>query len=203
MNTELPIDVRSPRTDAEIVRQTNELARICLSHLGTGYIVAEGHKFYESEDPRSQSAWNRACEIMEFMTQTDANDALTSMGEVRTYSVRIRVTGRLYAEDTVEATSIEEACAMAGALDPSTYRFTYEKGDGFDGDEIAYVREADDEEAHEHEVDLRRSGEPFSWDACQIVKDLALAVEDGTDLNSIAARAVAACQKPDPEETAA
>lgn len=68
------------RTDQQIVDQTNDLARILLSRLiGTGYEVPEGHKFYEAEDPRSQKAWAAAVEVMEFMTQTDANDALANI----------------------------------------------------------------------------------------------------------------------------
>ena len=68
-----------PRTDEEIVKQTNDLARICLAHVGTGFEAPAGHKFYDAQDPRSKAAWQRACEIMEHMTATDPNDALANI----------------------------------------------------------------------------------------------------------------------------
>lgn len=69
----------TPRTDREIVDQTNDLARICLAHLGTGYEAPEGHKFYEAGDARSKAAWQRACQIMEHLTATDASEALLNL----------------------------------------------------------------------------------------------------------------------------
>lgn len=100
----------TPRTDQEIVDQTNSLARICLAHLGTGYEAPEDHKFYESEHPRSKAAWQRACEIMEHMTATDPNDALANLeGEIEhEYLFDVK----LFASLRVKAKSEEEARAL-------------------------------------------------------------------------------------------
>lgn len=68
------------RTDQQIVDETNQLARYLLSNLiGSGYEVSDDHKFYEAEDPRSRRAWNGAVEIMQMLTKTDANDALSAI----------------------------------------------------------------------------------------------------------------------------
>ncbi len=68
------------RTARQIVDQTLEIARIIYSH--RGYVVAEGFKFYESLHPHEYEAWNAACEIQEFMTGTDAEDALSDIEDV-------------------------------------------------------------------------------------------------------------------------
>jgi hypothetical protein len=68
------------RTDAEIVRETNDLAHICLIHMG--FNVPDGHKFFDSDNPRSKQAWQHACEIMEHMTATDPYDALANLDGV-------------------------------------------------------------------------------------------------------------------------
>lgn len=68
------------RTDEEIVKQTNELARMCLGWMGpTGYEVPDGFTFWNAKDSRSIKAWKFACEIQEFMTATDPNDALSAI----------------------------------------------------------------------------------------------------------------------------
>lgn len=82
----------SNRTDQEIVDQTNELARICLRFIGTGYEVPENYRFYvhlgDRRYPRENKAWEAACAVQEFMTATDPNDALASLEEpISGYSV--------------------------------------------------------------------------------------------------------------------
>jgi len=68
------------RTDQQIVDETNDLARYLLLNLiGTGYEAPDGHKFYEAGDSRSQKAWHHAVEIMELVTKTEVNDALTQV----------------------------------------------------------------------------------------------------------------------------
>ena len=69
--------IGKPRTELEIVNQTNDLARIILTQ--NGYDVPKGHKFSDDANPRSKSSWQRACEIMEHMTATDPNDALANL----------------------------------------------------------------------------------------------------------------------------
>jgi len=68
------------RTDRQIVDETNQLARYIMAELvGTGYQVREGWAFYEGTDPRSQKAWKHAVAIMEMITFTNADDALSNL----------------------------------------------------------------------------------------------------------------------------
>lgn len=76
-----PIIIARVRTDEEIVEQTNALARLALTYIGTGNEVPEGHKFYDEPDPRSQKAWQFACEVQELLTATDPNDAVAALPE--------------------------------------------------------------------------------------------------------------------------
>jgi len=47
--------------------------------VGTGYKVPKDRKFYDAADPRSQKAWKHAVAIMEMVTFTDAEDALSNL----------------------------------------------------------------------------------------------------------------------------
>lgn len=62
------------RTDAEIVEQTNRLARE-LYRL-RGYVVAEGYRFDRATHPHMREAWEGACVAQEMLTETDPNEAL-------------------------------------------------------------------------------------------------------------------------------
>jgi hypothetical protein len=93
--------------------------------------------------------------------------------DTQTYKVRLMVTGRLHAEDTFEAVDDEAAKAYVKALDPDDFIYSYSSDDSREGDEIAYWSLEDSETLDEEEVVLMKEGEPFSWDACNIVKDLA------------------------------
>lgn len=118
--------------------------------------------------------------------------------DLKEYTVRLAASARVFNEETIMASSIEEAIAKVRQINLEEYRwgYRYDHEDGIDGDQIAYVKESDDDDlVDEVEVDLRDEGEPFSWEACDIVKDLAKAVTDGSDLNDIARRAVNACSK--------
>lgn len=94
---------RLPRTDQEVVDQTNDLARICMRHIGTGYEVPEDFKFYDPPrvvlspsrkhrtgrqsapiqdpppEPRAAKAWEFACAVQELLFDTDPNDALANL----------------------------------------------------------------------------------------------------------------------------
>ncbi|MDH2092217.1 hypothetical protein N5K21_26195 [Rhizobium pusense] len=80
---QLLADIRAAlqgRSDRQIVDDTNHLARYIMGELiGTGYQVADGWKFYEEPDPRSRQAWKHAAAIMEMMTFTNADDALSNL----------------------------------------------------------------------------------------------------------------------------
>ncbi|MEN5275795.1 hypothetical protein ABE527_02480 [Brucella sp. TWI432] len=188
------------RTDQQIVDETNELARLCLRHIGTGYEVAEGHLFYEADDPRSKTAWNMACEIQQMMTKTDPNDAITNLDadfeEIpRNFPVRLWMTARMVCETTVKATSMEDAVAKVKEIDFADYDFVFEMQDG---DESAHIEDPDDKSADPIEVELWSEGEPLSWTAVHLTKDLAALFGQPWDRQTIddfVSRAHRACTK--------
>lgn len=211
------------RTDKQIVDETNELARLCLRHLDTGYEAPEGHKFYEAEDPRSKAAWQRACEIQQLLSKTDPNDALSALDTddkeedepvVREYGVRLWGTFRACTEDTIEATSFEEAVKKAESLSLGNYTLRSFEIETLDGDESVTVYGPDDDDPNDDDnpwcgdgvsVELHDEGEPLSWEAVQLVKDLAELDMSSTDafhstggwgkINALASRAKRACTK--------
>lgn len=124
----------------------------------------------------------------------------------REYGVRLWATFRGVAEDTVTATSVEEAIEKAKALDFDDFSFTLE---GREGDESISIfgPDADDPADDDPwsgdvgEVDRREKGDPTSWQACQIVKDLALLHNINNDtytreqMSELIERAHKACSK--------
>lgn len=190
------------RTDQQIVDETNELARHLLAEvIGTGYQMPEGHKFYEAYDPRSRKAWEQAVIIMEMTTHTDANDALSNLEpEPKVYRLRIGVTVRAFGVERFEAASWEEAIAKAQTYNPRDFCYGHDY-ENIEGDEIGYLSGDNDEDfADPVEVDLREDGEPYSWNAVQIVKDLAKLTEKDAapalvDVLPLLTRAKEACAK--------
>lgn len=199
------------RTDEEIVEQTNKLALLLVNQ--AGYNVPEGHKFYESEDPRSISAWKRACEIQGLLTATNPEDALSNIDgdqedapALITYGVRFWATFRSCAEMEIEAENLEDLEAKVRAVDWSGLQFASQLEDlTKDGDESASlfgpmdgVDDSDPWGTNLTEVDLRADGEPMSWEAVRIVKDLAALHGEGwesTDIVRFISRAQRACTK--------
>jgi hypothetical protein len=107
----------------------------------------------------------------------------------QTYHVLLRATARVYAEEEFEAVDDEAAQNYAKALDPGEFRFTYDSDDGIEGDEIVLLSGYDDngdETLAETEVVLKENGEPFSWTACELVKDLAKLADTTYDMDVIA-----------------
>ncbi|MDQ0422332.1 hypothetical protein J2045_003380 [Peteryoungia aggregata LMG 23059] len=186
----------TPRTDEQIIEETNELARYILAELvGTGYQVPGDHKFYEAEDPRSQKAWQHAVKIMEVTTKTEMADVLLAFNIplppeneieelepepiLRKYGVRLWATFRGECEVTVEATSYDEAIEKAKQLDHNDFNYTFD--DSVEGDQTLHVYGPDDDNQDDDdewagdgvEIDMRKPGNPFSWDACRLVVGLA------------------------------
>lgn len=101
---------------------------------------------------------------------------------LKTYGVRCWATFRASADTQVEAFNQDGAIAVAKTMDWSMLNF-FANIDDFtvERDETAQVfGPADDGSDHDDpwqgdglEVDLRAAGEPFSWDAVGIVKELA------------------------------
>lgn len=215
------------RTDEQIIAETNDLARYLLAELvGTGYQVPDDHKFYEAEDPRSQKAWQHAVKIMEMTTKTEMADALMALNiplppedeeaeqepepVEREYGVRIWATFRTVAETTVTATSFKDAVKKAEELRLTgpvlDFSFSIPEGNDPEGDETVHVFGPDDADLYTEdpwegegvEVDRRADGEPFSWDACAITKDLAKLYCQGWEsvtILSLISRAHRACEK--------
>jgi hypothetical protein len=68
------------RTDRQVVDETNALARYIMAELvGTGYEVPDGWEFHGATDPRSRTAWKHAVAIMEMITFTNPDDALSNL----------------------------------------------------------------------------------------------------------------------------
>lgn len=168
------------RTDQQIVDETNALARHILAEIiGTGYEAPPDYKFYEADNPRGLKAWDQAVKVMEMLTHTDANDALANLGketpadsEPKEYTLRIGVTVRAFTESVFEAASIEDAIAQALKHDPQDWVYRNDHSD-IEGDEIGYLRESNNFNDDEIEIPLREDGEPYSWDAVDIVKKMA------------------------------
>ena len=64
------------KTDEEIVKQANELARRFYAALG--YQMREEYKFYEATHPQEIMVWNMAVEAYEYIECTDVEDVLDS-----------------------------------------------------------------------------------------------------------------------------
>ena len=126
------------------------------------------------------------------------NEALEALDLLETYDVTAAHTARVRFETTVQAANMDEAIRMAKEADYwGTEVFDYDGDD--EGDETIdiYKREARFLEDNEAYIDCRRSpGQPFSWVAVQIVKDLAKVTKFNLDtFAEFIKRAESACQK--------
>lgn len=69
------------RTDLEIVKQTNAMAREFYRMLG--YTVPVAHRFYETDranyHPQEALCWAMACHAQRELTSTDPDDALANL----------------------------------------------------------------------------------------------------------------------------
>ncbi len=93
--------------------------------------------------------------------------------EPQTFHVRLWATFRAMSEDTIEAMDYDDAIAKAKELEFQYYNFTIEEGQP-DGDESVHVfSEEDWTDGEPVEVDRRSLGAVFSWEACNLVDELA------------------------------
>lgn len=65
------------RTDAQILHQTNELAR--LIYAARGCIARPGYQFHLAQHPAEVESWQAACEAQKMLTDTDPEDALSNL----------------------------------------------------------------------------------------------------------------------------
>ncbi len=68
-----------PRSDQEIIKQTNELAR--RFYLEMGYVVKDTYLFYRATHPQEVLCWRMACIAQEKLTNTDAQQCLDEQEE--------------------------------------------------------------------------------------------------------------------------
>lgn len=70
------------RTAKQIVKQTNEIARII--YASRGYTVPAGFEFHTetvNRHPHERQCWSAACKIQELLTETDVMNAVDEMEE--------------------------------------------------------------------------------------------------------------------------
>ena len=67
----------APRTDQEILDQTNVLARQLYGL--RGYDAPVGYRFDQATHPHEVQAWLGACAAQRLLTQTDPEDALDNL----------------------------------------------------------------------------------------------------------------------------
>jgi hypothetical protein len=103
-------------------------------------------------------------------------EAAKAIGVTKTWYARYKVTTRDEIDDEIEAPDLDTAIRLMFQLArEDLYR---RNGDqGIEGDEICFLTE-ESERMEEIEFDCREQGEPFSWDAVRIVKQLAVAETD-------------------------
>ncbi len=127
------------------------------------------------------------------MTKEEAvHVAAVALGVTTSYDVRVMITKREeIISQTYEAADIDDLERMLVRDIQDEER---------EGDEIAYVALLNDEgwsTDEDFEIDLRSAGEPFSWTAVDIVKDLAKLNdrkhELPDDVLELVERAVKAC----------
>jgi hypothetical protein len=135
------------------------------------------------------------------MTEAEAvHVAIDALGlEQETFEFRLSVTRRDHHKFDVDALTFEDAVAKVKAMDIEDFRWAF-GDDGFEGDEIIYWDGEPEDGQCEVEIDKRKDGEPFSWVACEIVKELAKLASEKDSIRALEAdelieRAVAACAK--------
>lgn len=94
------------------------------------------------------------------------------------FRLSLYATARVCADDVFEAESLEAAIAKVKADGLGAFTFTLEDGcvDGnyVEGDGIADLIDEDaPDDVEPTRVDLREAGEPFSWAACNLAKEVA------------------------------
>jgi hypothetical protein len=73
------LEIKTGRTDEEVVKQTNELARTLYQLRGYG--AGECYSFASATHPHEKEAWAGACAAQQLLMDTDPNDALDNLNE--------------------------------------------------------------------------------------------------------------------------
>jgi hypothetical protein len=115
------------------------------------------------------------------------------------WNFTIAVTTRAFCDNqTIMAVTLEEAIEKLKVLDLNDYYYDSSK-EGIEGDEQITLTDGDlDECGTDVVIDRRSKGEPFSWEACELVKSLAAINESQlasnlTEISELIRRARAAC----------
>jgi hypothetical protein len=94
---------------------------------------------------------------------------------MQVFEVRVCATARVDHAFSIEAIDTDHAEQLVKLMTWRDRDFEYDpESSEISGDEIAYIN-AQDEETYINErvVDLKFEDEPFSWDACELVRELA------------------------------
>ena len=119
--------------------------------------------------------------------------AAAATGVANTYQIRWAIAACETSEyEDIEAVDLRHAIELAEEYRPANT-----------GDDTLQITEIPDHDNYlyedEFEIDRRAPGNPFSWDACHIVKDLAMS-GPGDDLTEFLVRAREACTVPSIDE---
>jgi len=103
------------------------------------------------------------------------------------FIVRIHATTRMHSHVRVEAIDVDHAKQLirsldinrVGTIDWSGGDWELQESPDIEGDQVAYIEATtdngeDEDFENEIEVDMRDKGEPWSWEACELVKRLAV-----------------------------
>lgn len=136
--------------------------------------------------------------IEEMEREQAIEQGAVAIGVSQEYGARLAVTARIHSGTYYFRASDDEAAAKhVEGLKWRDFSFEYSMDDGVEGDEIAWWWLEDNPDA-EVEIVLKEDGEPFSWTACEIVKELAQ-IEDlqpgHADLQALIDRAKASLLK--------
>lgn len=64
------------RSDADIVRDANELAR--QFYMMMGYLQKEGYRFDKATHPHERMCWQMSCMAFDILTATDPDEAVAN-----------------------------------------------------------------------------------------------------------------------------
>lgn len=93
------------RTDLEIVKQTEELAR-SLAEINGVFIKTPNYSFRNSENPRLKIYWALACESQRVLTNTDPNDCEDEYELIATLAKTLEEFKKLAQESGLELSEV-------------------------------------------------------------------------------------------------
>lgn len=121
--------------------------------------------------------------------------AAQALGLMKRYWYRVAFTTRAYANEELEASSVEAAIARLREINVAD-EYGHYNDSGVEGDETITLMDEDGDELAE--LDMRATGQPFSWTACDLVVEMCKTIAEGGDLNAHADNILLACANTNP-----